>query len=736
MRKYRRTALAEPPRRPGRRGLIMAQVLVLSLLAVLTGRLWYLQVPMGDHYQRLAAANHSQDLIVPATRGHILDGAGRPLVRNRTELVVSADYHALARQEDGGEAVLRGVAEVLGAPYEELRQRTRLCGPGVSRPCWPGSPYQPVTLAEGVEPRLALQIMERQEEFPGISAQQTAVREHPGGASAVQVLGYLQPATEEELAEREELRAQFTGVTQVGRDGLEASYDERLRGVAGVRTLAVDSRGNVTGLVTERDAEPGQHLVTSLDARVQRVVEEALKRGIERSRGAGYPADSAASVVMDVRTGRVIAMASVPTYDPEVWDGGIDQKTYDRLLSKDAGEPLISRVLQGQYPPASTFKVSSLAAAVQNGSPLRGSYACPSSINVGDRAFHNYESRPHGSLSLHQAIVVSCNTVFYQLAYDMWRQDGGMRPVENPRDAMSAMAKGFGFGRPTGIDLPNESVGRIPDRDWKREYWESTREENCRRGESGYPEVAREDPGHAAYLQAVAKEQCVDGYVWRAGDAANFAIGQGDVLVTPLQLARAYAAIANGGTLYAPRVGKAFISADGQQVEEIPPQPTGRLPVDEETLAYLRDALADVPKEGTAAGAFHGFPQDRVSIAGKTGSATVTGKRESAWFASYAPADDPQLAVVVFISQGGTGGAAAAPVAREIYDGIYGFEPPADLPEAQQAAGQQQPAPRPGEEREGRPRRAPRPALPGGVPPSELPVVRPDGTVAPPEGYE
>ncbi|RCV52933.1 penicillin-binding protein 2 [Marinitenerispora sediminis] len=735
MRTYPRPTIVEPPRRPGRRGLITAQVLVLSLLAVLTGRLWYLQVPMADHYRQLAAANHSQDLIIPATRGQILDGAGRPLVRNRTELVVSADFHALARQEDGGDAVLRRVAEVLGVPHAELRQRVRLCGPQVSRPCWPGSPYQPITLAEGVEPQLALQIMERQEEFPGISAQQSAVRDYPGGASAVQALGYLQPATEEELAAREELRAQFSGVTQVGRDGLEATYDEQLRGVAGVRTLAVDSRGNVTGLVTERRAQPGQHLVTSLDARVQRVVEEALTHGIERSRANGYPADSAASVVMDVRTGRVIAMASVPTYDPEVWDGGIDQRTYDRLLSEEAGEPLISRALQGQFPPASTFKVSSLAAAVENGSPLRGTYSCPSSINVGDRAFHNYESNAHGSLSLHQAIVVSCNTVFYQLAYDMWKADGGMRPKEEPRDAMSAMAKGFGFGKPTGIDLPNESVGRIPDRDWKLEYWESTREDICRRAKSGYPEVARKDPAHAAYLQAVAKEQCVDGYVWRAGDAANFAIGQGDVLVTPLQLARAYAAIANGGTLYAPRVGKAFISADGEQVEEIPPKPNGRLPVSDETLAYLRAALADVPKKGTAAGAFHGFPQDRVSIAGKTGSATVVGKRESAWFASYAPADDPQLAVVVLISQGGTGGTAAAPVAREIYDGIYGFEPPEDLPEAQEA-GQEQPGPRPGDQREGRPRRAPRPALPGGVPPAQLPVVRPDGTVAAPAGYE
>ncbi|GAB3214164.1 penicillin-binding protein 2 [Marinactinospora thermotolerans] len=726
MKTRRRAAHARhEARRPGRFGLFLAQILVLSLFAVLAGRLWYLQVPRAEHYARLAAANHTQDLIVPATRGQIIDASGVPLVRNRTELVVSADYHALLEQEDGGDAVLRRVADILDRPFEEVRGRTRLCGPTVSRPCWPGSPYQPITLAEDVEPRVALQIMERQDEFPGISAQQQAVREYPGADNAAQMLGYLQPVTQEELEEREELRARFSGVDRVGRDGLEAVYDDRLRGEPGVRTFAVDNHGNVTGIVSESAPRPGQHLVTHIDADVQDIVEKALARGIERAKQAGYPADSAAGVVMDVRTGGVIAMASVPTYDPEVWNGGIDQETYDRLLSKEAGEPLTSRALQGQYPPASTFKVASLAAAVENGAPLEQSYACPSSINVGDRAFRNYESSAHGSISLHKAIVVSCNTVFYQFGYDMWRADGGTRPVANPKDPMPRMAKGFGFGQPTGVDLPHESSGRIPDRRWKQEYWEATREDSCKRAETGYPEVAKEDPAHAEYLKKVAHEQCLEGHVWRAGDAANFAIGQGDVLVTPLQTARAYAAIANGGTLYEPRVGKAFVSADGRQVERIEPVVAGRLPIDDTTLTYLQDALEDVPKEGTARGAFAGFPQDKVSIAGKTGSATIVGKRESAWFASYAPADDPQFAVVVFISQGGTGGAAAAPVAREIYDGIYGFATPADGGAAQQGADGQTP-----------PGRVGPPALPGGRPPAELPTVRSDGTVAAPEGYE
>ncbi|WP_020380242.1 penicillin-binding protein 2 [Nocardiopsis potens] len=713
---------ARPAPRPGERttgraGMIAAQVLVLSLLAVLTVRLWYLQVPLGDHYAELAASNRTQDLIVPATRGLIVDAAGRPMVGNRVELVVSADFHALREREDGGAEVLARVAEVVGEPLEELQKRMRLCGPDVSRPCWPGSPYQPVTLAEGVEPQEALQILERREDFPGISAQQLAVRDYPLETGAAQVLGYLQPVTQEELEAREELRAQFSGVDQVGRDGLEAVYDDRLRGTAGVRTLAVNNRGQVTGVVREKAPEPGMHLVTHMDARVQEITEKALAAGIERARSSGKPTEAGAAVVLDVRNGGVVAMASLPSYDPSVWNGGIDQETFDELLSEKAGNPLTSRVTQGQYPPASTFKVSSLAAGVAGGADLEGTYACPSSISVGNRSFENYEGTTHGSLSLHRAIVVSCNTVFYQLAYDQWKADGGSAPTGETADVFRKTAEGFGFGEPTGIDLPHEAAGRIPSRDWKKELWDATKEESCKRAEEGYPDV--DDPQRASYLRSVAEENCTDGYRWRAGDAVNFSIGQGDVLVTPLQLARAYAAIANGGTLWQPRVGKALVSPDGEQVQRIEPEKAGELQIPGEVLSYLQSALTEVPKSGTAAGAFNGFPQDEVSIAGKTGSASALGSESSAWFASYAPADDPRLAVVVLVPKGGTGGETAAPIAREIYDGIYGFTKEEDgAAEAEE-----------GEEKEEPEERGPvEPALPGGEPRSELPKVRPDGS--------
>ncbi|GAA4946347.1 penicillin-binding protein 2 [Streptomonospora halophila] len=690
--------------------MVAVQLLVLALFAGLTARMWYMQVPRAEHYHELALASHTQKLIEPAVRGRILDSSGRPLVTNRTELTVTADFHALLNQDDDGAAVLRKVAELVDRPYEKLSGRVRLCGPETGRPCWQGSPYQPIPLAEDVDPRVALQIMERKSEFPGISAQQMAVREYPHDELAAQMLGYLQPITQEEFEAREELRAEFSGVDRVGRGGVEGVYDERLRGDSGSRVLAVSSQGDVRGTIKATPPEPGMHLVTNIDTRVQQITEDALESAVEQAQQQGKPTDSGAAVVLDVRTGGVVAMASRPTYNPEVWNGGIDAKTYDKLLSEDADEPLVSRALQGQFPPGSTFKPTTLAAAVENGASLNGSYSCPGSVGLAGRSWQNFAGGGHGAISLHKAIVVSCNTVFYKLGDEMYHDHKRNGDKQGGRDPVSAMAHGFGYGEPTGIDLPHESSGRVPDARWKREYWEDTREHSCKMAKKGYDDVAEEDPSHAAYLERLAREHCLDGDRWRAGDAINRAIGQGDMLLTPLQLARAYAAIANGGTVYEPRVGRALLSADGERVERIEPVKAGELPMDDRTLKYLQRALTAVPKQGTAAGAFDGFPQGEVSIAGKTGTATMQNREDSAWFASYAPTDDPQFAVVVLIPQAGTGGTAAAPVARKIYEGIYGF--------SGSGGGEQGGGDRPSG-----------PALPSGAPPSELPSVRADGSV-------
>ncbi len=688
--------------------LLVLHVLVASLLVSLAGRLWYLQVLNGDRYQRVAAENRTRDIVVPAVRGQILDDVGRPLVRNRTALVVSVDRTMLSRQPDGGTAMLKRLAKVLGTSQRNLAERVRLCAPGIKRPCWPGSPYQPIPVDDRVSMRVALQIMERQEDFPGVTAQVQAVRQFPraAGAGAAQALGYLQPITQDELDRRKGLKVTgFSGVDLIGRDGLEGRYDADLRGSPGVRTVMVDSKGRVTGTAREQPPVPGNNLITSIDARVQGIVEKSLDRAVDRARDLGNKGDAAAGVVLDVRTGRIIALASYPTYDPSIWAGGVTQEQYDRLLGAGNGQPLISRAVQGQFAPGSTFKISSVAAAVGAGNSLNGTYPCPGSYRVGDRAFRNFEGEAHGPMNLHKGLVVSCDTIFYKFAYEEWLRDGGTRPAKKPKDPMVKMAEGHGFGKPTGIDLPNESTGRIPDRAWKKQYWETTKKAVCKAAKNGYPDVARTDPSRAAYLKAIAAENCADGYIWRAGDAANLSVGQGDVLVTPLQLARAYAALANGGTLWEPRLGRAVVAPDGTLVREIDPVKAGRLPVSGRVLSYIRGALADVPKNGTAAGAFNGFDFDKLSVAGKTGTAEVFGKKDTSWFASFAPAKRPRYAVVVMVSQAGTGGQVAAPAVREIYEGIYGL---GDVKEA---------------------------ALPKGVPPAKLPEIRPDGTVEAPSGY-
>jgi penicillin-binding protein 2 len=702
--------------------LLVVGVFVLSLLLTLVARLFTVQVVGADGYRAAAATNREREIVTPAVRGLVLDDQGRPLVSNRSALVVSVSRTTLLDSEDDGRALLTRLAGVLGLPFETVWGRTQLCGtPEAPKPpvCFNGAPYQPVPVAQDVAPRVALQIMERSEDFPGVTAELQAVRTIPraAGADAAHLLGYLGPVTDDELKASSQAardgRAELQRTDRVGRAGLEKEYDQALRGEPGVTRVGVDIRGRVTGELSSEPPTPGNHLVTSIDARVQAAVEQALARGIAKARqrtdsggsGKKLRADSGAAVVLDVRTGQVVAMASYPSYDPRVWLGGITDRELARLTDEKAGTPLVSRATQGQFPPASTFKVVSLPAAVQSGFDLHGHYECGSSYLVGNRAFHNYESSAYGVIDLHKAIVISCDTIFYQFAYKTWLRLGGTAATGDTKDPFVRMAKAFGLGAPTGIDLPDDAAGRIPDRAWKQRYWASTRDYYCGKAKTGFPEVKSTDPARARFLTQLARENCVDGNVFRAGDEANFVIGQGDVSVSPLQMARVYAAIANGGTLWTPHVGKAVVSPSGQVVSRIKPHAAGTVPLRPDVVKFLHSALRGVVTSGTARGAFAGFP---VPVAGKTGTGEVYGKQATAWFSSYAPADKPQFAVVVVVGQGGTGGSTAAPIVRDIYSAIYGVRGDKIVPG--------------------------KAALPGGRPPRALPTIRPDGTIVTPEG--
>ncbi|MCX4832599.1 penicillin-binding protein 2 [Streptomyces sp. NBC_00006] len=650
--------------------LIILQILVLSLLLTLGGRLWYLQIRNGDEYAKEASGNHVQQVVTPATRGSILDARGIPLADNETRLVVSASRTDLMKMDDDGKAVLAKLAKVLGLKPKQVQEKVRLCDAKTPQPCWNGSPYQPIPITDEATPKQALQIRERSEDFPGITAEPTAVRRYagPGGSNTAQVLGYLSPVTDAEIEKAKNSDSPYLRSDQVGRSGLERTYDKDLRGKAGVTRYEVDNLGRVIGRAESDKAEPGANVVTSIDARVQSVAEKELDAAMKAARhefdkntGTNYKADAGSVVVMEAKTGRVVAMASNPTYDPNAWVGGISGKDYSKLTGKKSNYPLLNRAIQGQSAPGSIFKVISSTAAVNAGYPFNGRYPCTSSYSIGSQVFKNFESENFGPISLGRALEVSCDTVFYGIAHKEWQKLGGIHPKAgvNTDDSFYKTAHQFGLGKETGIDLPNEVNGRVPDRKWKQQYWKANKDAWCKGGKRD-----------GTYVERLNWENCRQGNVMRAGDEVNYSIGQGDTLVTPIQMARIYGAISNGGTLYQPAVGKAVISPDGKQVSEIAPKAQGKLPMTKQTQRHIDQALAGVATRGTAAWRFGGWPQNKIPMHAKTGTAEVYGKQTTSWFATYTK----DYSVVMTIAQGGTGSGASGPAVRKIYDALYGVD--------------------------------------------------------------
>ncbi|WP_322936829.1 penicillin-binding protein 2 [Nocardioides bizhenqiangii] len=693
--------------------LIVIQALAFSLLATLAARLYYLQVVTGEEYQGKAASQSVRDVVVQPQRGLIVDAMGRPLVTNRLTWVASIDRTLIGRMEPRvRRALLNRVARVIEEEPRRIARKLVLCGTEGAKEgvCWNGSPYQPVPVAQDLDDATALRINEQPEDFPGVVVVQQSVRDYPRpfDINAAHLLGYLSPITEDELTAAE-LGGDTSvhGASVVGRAGVEKEYDAWLRGQPGYERVKVNANGEVIGEEADVRAQPGDTLVTSIDAKVQGIVEHQLHKMIMTARGtvdpvSGRPfeADSGAAVVMDVNTGRIIAMASQPTYDPEVWADGITQMQLKRLYSEAAGTPLLGRAMQGQFAPGSTWKPFMTAGALTHGYTTDTRLNCSSAFTVGNRDFKNYESGAYGYISFADALRVSCNTFFYRIGYDYWQRFGSDVADVDAKDPLVEQALDFGFGSATGIDIPGESSGRIADRKWKRDYYKSMKDYYC--GIADKPQDAKTSD----FVYKFAYEFCIEGYAYRAGDAVNFAIGQGDTIVTPLQLARAYGAIANGGTLWEPRVGKAIVSPSGEVIRRIPPSKAGTVGVPNAVLSYIDDALKEVSRTGTLSWKLGGFPLDDVVLRAKTGSAEVYGKQSTGWVASYT--DD--YVVVMMISQGGTGSGSTGDGIRKIWEALYGVEGETVVP-----------------------RKA---VIPGTVPPDDLPVFGRDGSILPPAREE
>jgi penicillin-binding protein 2 len=655
-----------------RRRLFGLYVLTVAAVVVLGGRLWYLQVLDTTQYKALAQVNQTRQIVVPAVRGGITDDTGTPFVRNETEMVVSVNMMDLSQQTtDNGAAVLAKLAPLLHLSDKTLSEKVRLCTRGVPQPCWTGSPYQPVPVAENVSDATALQIMEEPKVFIGVTASLQPVTDYPmpDGANPAQVLGYLQPITQSEMAADHIPETGFAGDDLVGQAGLEAQYNAELTGKPGNQIVSVNAAGDVLNTVGGTPAQTGDTLVTSINAKVQAVAQQALNTAISRSRAAGNSVNQGAAVV-ETTGGRIVAMASYPDYNPSIWTNGVSQSEFNYLFGTSSGDPVMNYATQGQYPPGSTFKITSTAAAVGDGFSLNGVYNCPASVSIGGRSFANDGEPSLGPISLREALIQSCDTVYYNLAYSMWQTDDNKANFQlnphAPTQKMQQMELDWGFGNYSGIDLPEDAPGTIPTRQWLYNLYE----DNAHKGQ----DWCKNGKATGSYVQQIEYEDCQDGWVWGPGQAVIAAIGQGYVSSTPLQLANAYTALADGGTLYSPRIGEAFVSASGKLVQKINPPVIRKLPVASETLAYMRSALAGVVTQGTAAGAFGGFPLNQVCVAGKTGTAEIEGKNATSVFASFAPCDNPQFVVIVMLPNSGYGADAAAPAVRAIWDGIYGLE--------------------------------------------------------------
>ncbi|MFU8841028.1 MAG: penicillin-binding protein 2 [Nitriliruptoraceae bacterium] len=645
--------------------LTFLAVVIITLFVALFARLWFLQVLAGDRYVELADSNRLRTVVTEAPRGSILASDGSELVRNRPALAISADRQVLLDAagepvDDEAGRVIERLAVLLELEQDEVL--TRLASQR-------RSPFRPVPVAIDVTPEMVFAIQEQRELFPGVVAETLPVREYPRDDLAAHLVGYLGEISQDEL-----LRpafADYRGGDLVGRSGLEQSYEADLRGTAGQRVLVVNARGDVLDVQRDREPIQGNDLVTHLDRELQEAVERLLVDGIETSRlvgsndGRPLPSTAGSAVVLEVATGAVLAMASYPSYDPREFVGGVSADYYRDLLDPDNEQPLVNRVISGLYPPGSVFKTVSGAAMIEAGHVTpRGLVECTPAFEVGGNTYRNWNRGVNeGMMDLPVALLRSCDTYFYDLAFTQWLTE---ERSDDPDEVMVRVGERFGFGLRLGIDLPSEAAGRVPGREWRREYWLANRDSYCRAADVATP---------GSYAQELYRDLCQFGAAWRGGDAINSSIGQGDVLATPLQVAASYQAIANGGVMLRPQLGARIVSPDGEVVRELEPEVIGDLGVSDQTMAALTEGLERVVMDprGTGFSAFTGFPLDQLPVAGKTGTAEIRPKVPYAWFVAYAPANDPEIVVAVNVEQGGGGSQTAAPIARNIFAHYFGI---------------------------------------------------------------
>ena len=580
--------------------------IALVAFAVIFFRLWYLQVLSGDKYERVARDNQVREIKVQAPRGEIVDREGRVLVENRTGLAVKITPDKLPEDEAERQDLYRGLGRVLGL-------RSRRIERNVDRQL-DALPFSTAIVKSDVPDEVVAYLLERGDEFPGVTVERQFLRRYPHSEIGAHLFGFVSEVNQEQLEDQ-----RYRGVAlgdRVGQAGIEYQYDRFLRGRNGATRLQVDARGRLRKNLAVKQPKQGRQLRLSLDLDVQEAGQVALAGGTGKG----------AFVVMDVKSGEVLGLGSQPSFDPNIFSKVIKQSDYDRLTDEDNGAPLTNRAIQGGYPTGSTFKLITSVAALEGGVITPDTVLFDGgSLTVGGVTFNNAGGAVHGALALRQALTVSSDVFFYQL---------GQRanPTGDQTPLVQSWGRKLGLGRRTGIDLPNELPGLMPTPRWRNRLY----------------------------------DQKLTDRPWSVGDNINLAVGQGDLKANPLQLAVAYATVANGGNVVRPHLGQRIEDASGRVLQELEPPTPRKLPIDAAYREAILDGLRGAASEpgGTSTSVFAGFP---VPIAGKTGTAEKgLGRADQSWYVALAPYPDFQYVVAVTDEAGGFGADTAAPMARDI----------------------------------------------------------------------
>ena len=580
----------------------------VALFVILFLRLWLLQVLDGEKYLAEAKNNRTRSFRTSAPRGKILDRNGKVLVANRTSLALQVNPRKLPENPAQRRAELSHLADLT---HSNLKHVRRTMHEELKL-----APAAPVTLRQDVGHDLVYYLQENQDRFPGVEVQRVFVRAYPDGTFAAHVLGTVGEINEEELKE-----PRYRGLQpgdKIGQEGVEDTYDHYLRGRPGLTRIQVDALGEPTpnGRLLSKPPAPGDNLRLTIDQSVQAAGEAAMA---ERGLPGGF-------ITMDVHSGEILALGSFPTFEPALFTHPELTQAQVNDTYRNPAAPLADRAISGQYPTGSTFKLITALAALESGNlQLNEVINDPGQFEIGGEVFKNAGEAVNGSVSLVTALEVSSDVFFYTLGYRMW--DSGQ---------LQHWAHALGIGRPTGIDLPLVNETLLPSKHWRNQL---------------FKEGGTDRP-------------------WSPGDNIQLATGQGDLQTNPLQMAIAYATLANGDTVVTPHVGKEVTDAAGRVLKEFDPKPRRHVRINPAYRAAILEGLHDAAQNGggTSFEVFGNFP---IPVAGKTGTAQRTGHADQSWYGVLAPYPNPRIVTFVTMEEGGFGAESAAPAARKILEAYF-----------------------------------------------------------------